>query len=106
LKNGRPSLYLVKAVFSWGWVGLELFVAGDANSLASRLEMDAAFAFGADPGEVTEEGEEVVFKETYALCPREFAVVAFCAMHRCLRWLDVHSHTLIRGTVGNVGLDC
>jgi hypothetical protein len=95
----------VEAVFLSGWGGVELFVARDANSLTSRLKEQVTFAFGADPGEVAEEGEEILFEEADSLCPREFAMVAFCALHRASVGLRVHSHKLVRSTVKNVGLD-
>jgi hypothetical protein len=59
----------VEAVILSGWVGIELFVARDANSLATRPEEQVTFAFGADPGEVAEEGEKALFEEADSLCP-------------------------------------
>jgi hypothetical protein len=93
----------VEAVFLWGLIDIERFVARDARSLASCLDECAALAFGADPREVAEEGKEILFEEADALCPREFAVVAFCALHRVSIGLCVHSHKLVRSTVENVG---
>jgi hypothetical protein len=92
VENGRPSLYLVEAVFSLGWVGGERFGACGANPFASRFNADATLAFRANPGEVAEKGEEIGLKETDAPGPREFAVAAFCALHRLPPLLlDVHS---------------
>ena len=84
----RPSLYLVEAVFLWrcGWSWLCIFGAADTSAFASIFKQDSLLAGGTEPGEVSEEGQEVVLEESDALCPRELAVVAFCAFHRCLRW--------------------
>jgi hypothetical protein len=47
-----------------------LGVAGDTPSFASILQQDSPFAEGADPGEVTEDGVDLLFEKTNALCSR------------------------------------
>jgi hypothetical protein len=53
-----------------------------ANSFTSRLEKDTALALRTHPGEVAEEGDEIPLEETHTPGSCEFAVVAFCALHR------------------------
>ena len=56
------------------------------SSFASVFDEDSPLAHGTDPGEVTEEGVQVFFKETDALSPRESSIeAAFGALHGCLR---------------------
>jgi len=66
-----PSLHLVEAIsillgMRWG-CGRHVFRLR-MSSFASVFNEDSPLAHGADPGEVTEEGAEVFFEDTDALC--------------------------------------
>jgi len=53
-----------------------------ASLFDSRLEKDTALALRTDPGEVAEEGEQIFLEKTPTSRSCEFAVAAFCALHR------------------------
>jgi hypothetical protein len=78
----------------------------DASAFASIFDKDSLLAGGTDPGEVAEEGEEVVLEESDALGSRELAAVAFCAFHRSLRWARLAQPHAGKSYGGRFGLDC
>jgi hypothetical protein len=60
------AFFVVLNICCW----TRLRVAGDAPSFATILQEDSPLAEGADPGEVTKDGVDLLFKETDALGSR------------------------------------